>query len=915
MDVKYIGGDVPWTLPFGDHFYSSSQASFTDTQKSNLTSASDLEIIARRHSFEPLYSTNEKQLQIKSPFSNANIQWMNTGVLFTDKTIEPNITGIHKTDFYDDHEHTFCYLCSINQHHHERTKPRDQSQRRKLIPYNNPKALKTRSSSLDRTVQSSSTSDLVPYRFIVRTGIRKNSGTRAQVFLYMYGTEKNWTSINLQARTNTNSDGFPSGSIRTFCLKGPDIGQLHHLNVNLVGARSDKEWFLKEIEITNLNTSVTWLCEFNCWLPKKQEDDVIKPTVKKRRELSLDNLSVYILQIRTGGKAFAGTDANIQVIIRGSTSQTRQLALTSSGANLFEQNQLDTFAIVGGDIGDLLEITVESDKSQLASDWDLKEMIMWKIIPIKDDKQLQVYFPFNTWLGDAQSKLKAKREIYPSTDHHQKGPTCYHITVKTGKDMGAGTDANVYIIIYGKSGRTTIHHLDNRLKNDFERNTTSEFTIMDIDVGKIDRIKIWHDNTGVGSAWLLDSIIIRKKHSTCRLITNIYIQRLEKISQILYQQACEQLKKDHNLRLSSNERRSSKLKDLDDLTSNRSILRSPILYDKNNLQKKVTWDEQSIGSQDEPFTIDTQQMKKKFDQKSKKDNLLSQIETGHFEHQATWISSHNYHDNKWQINSIEERNTFDLDQTTRSLFLSDRSLIKTSINEKDDDIYEFVTNSWLTTDKGKKPEIYLTPKSSQLSTTETKSKSSSSSTTKKSSSDYRHDKYNDEDLKHSSKLNLEPLEKSPRSQTSLRDISKTQFDDSYSSQRSDQKISNILKRQEESFIDKYHRSLSPTQHSISPHSNKNLKISSTNEQELLSKGSYHSRTGATALIDTRSLSNQQSKSPRFDKEPLSPVISNRDLSARMSKPVTHSNVEISSRKMTRNQVYSSAYGTIPMDDF
>jgi len=49
----------------------------------------------------------------------------------------------------------------------------------------------------------------------------------------MYGTENNWTSINLHARTNKNSDGFPSGSIRTFCLKGPDIGQLHHLNVNV----------------------------------------------------------------------------------------------------------------------------------------------------------------------------------------------------------------------------------------------------------------------------------------------------------------------------------------------------------------------------------------------------------------------------------------------------------------------------------------------------------------------------------------------------------------------------------------------------------------------------------------------------------------------------------------------------------
>ena len=66
---------------------------------------------------------------------------------------------------------------------------------------------------------------------------------------------------------------------------------------------------------------------------------------------------VYILQVRTGTKAFAGTDSVIQVLIRGATSQTRRLPLTSSQANLFEQNRLDTFAIVGWDIGDLLDIT------------------------------------------------------------------------------------------------------------------------------------------------------------------------------------------------------------------------------------------------------------------------------------------------------------------------------------------------------------------------------------------------------------------------------------------------------------------------------------------------------------------------------------------------------------------------------
>lgn len=49
----------------------------------------------------------------------------------------------------------------------------------------------------------------------------------------MYGTECEWTSINLRARTGPAVDGFPTGSARTFCLKGPDIGQLHHLSVNV----------------------------------------------------------------------------------------------------------------------------------------------------------------------------------------------------------------------------------------------------------------------------------------------------------------------------------------------------------------------------------------------------------------------------------------------------------------------------------------------------------------------------------------------------------------------------------------------------------------------------------------------------------------------------------------------------------
>ncbi len=75
-------------------------------------------------------------------------------------------------------------------------------------------------------------------------------------------------------------------------------------------------------------------------------------------------------------------------------------------------------------------ISVESDRSQLATDWDIKEMIMWKIIPSDDHEKVQVYFPFNAWLGKKVSTLKSKRELYPSTDHHFKGNFLFEIIIE-----------------------------------------------------------------------------------------------------------------------------------------------------------------------------------------------------------------------------------------------------------------------------------------------------------------------------------------------------------------------------------------------------------------------------------------------------------------------------------------------------
>lgn len=396
---------------------------------------------------------------------------------------------------------------------------------------------------------------------------------------------------------------------------------------------------------------------------------------------------------------------------------------------------------------------------------------------------------------------------------------------------------------------------------------------MDIDVGNINAIKIWHDNSKPGAAWFLDTVIVRKKHSTCRSVTNIFVQRVTQISKILYGQACEQLQRNHKIRLSSS-------KDRDQYSLDGSLSR------KSTLGKKVTWDEESIGSQDERYSHDSFRSKSKqaiIDHKRQRSPVSQQAEAGHFDHKATWISSHSYRDSKWRIKSIEEANSLKLDKSTQSLLLSDRltsdSKIKTTINTRDDDVYEFQANSWLSKDKSDgKLEITLKPKATQLSS------HSSNETKFKSSFDTHHD---DRHTKHPSPSNLDMPPRSPRSVTPSdrhpRETTKPPIPESRESHRSSD-LANLLK---ESSLDKYRRSASPSQSSPKhPRDHTERIVPSASERDLLAKladpSPRHPPSAVKSLIDTYSsdLYKQSGRSPRSNLDRSSPLTSGRDLPPR-----------------------------------
>lgn len=89
--------------------------------------------------------------------------------------------------------------------------------------------------------------------------------------------------------------------------------------------------------------------------------------------------------------------------------------------------------------------------------------------------------------------------------------TYYQVSVYTGTKDGAGTDAKIYISLYGTNGR-----LENKLlkdysdKDDFESGDVNIIILSSsIDLGNINSIKIWHDNSGKRPGWFLDKVSIK----------------------------------------------------------------------------------------------------------------------------------------------------------------------------------------------------------------------------------------------------------------------------------------------------------------------------------------------------------------------------------------------------------------------
>lgn len=79
--------------------------------------------------------------------------------------------------------------------------------------------------------------------------------------------------------------------------------------------------------------------------------------------------------------------------------------------------------------------------------------------------------------------------------------------MKTSDVSGAGTDAKVYVILFGANGDTGEIHLakSETYKDSFENNQIDVFTMESIlSVGELSKCRVWHDNAGT---WNIETLL------------------------------------------------------------------------------------------------------------------------------------------------------------------------------------------------------------------------------------------------------------------------------------------------------------------------------------------------------------------------------------------------------------------------
>ncbi|XP_075870025.1 lipoxygenase homology domain-containing protein 1 [Nelusetta ayraudi] len=389
----------------------------------------------------------------------------------------------------------------------------------------------------------------VSYHIAIKTGSVNGASSDSKVFVKLYGEKGDTSKMILAVSDNDLRNYFETGRTDIFTIETFDIGQVNRLLIGHTNEGLRAGWFLDSVQISVPVHGQQYMFPSHRWLCKDEADGKVEVEIYPSEVLDIEKLINYEVTVVTGDVRAAGTNANVFCQIYGEEGKTEVLSLKSRSNN-FERGTTEIFKIEAQDVGKLYKMRICHDGKGIGDGWfletvDIKLLTMAMVrVEVKKEEtkkdkkkdkkkkkkeeeeevetveELQEVvetfsFPCHRWLARDEEDGEIVVELL-TEDNEDLEVNSYEVHVFTGTMWGAGTDANVYVNIYGETGDTGERRLrkSNNL-NKFEKGQEDVFDIAAVDLGVLKKLRIRHDNSQASAGWFLDRVeIVDNKDDT-----------------------------------------------------------------------------------------------------------------------------------------------------------------------------------------------------------------------------------------------------------------------------------------------------------------------------------------------------------------------------------------------------------------
>ncbi|XP_027954221.1 lipoxygenase homology domain-containing protein 1 [Eumetopias jubatus] len=348
----------------------------------------------------------------------------------------------------------------------------------------------------------------ISYVVTVFTGDVRGAGTKSKIYLVMYGARGNKNSGKIFLEGGV----FDRGRTDIFHIElAVLLSPLSRVSIGHSNVGVNRGWYCEKVVILCPFTGIQQTFPCSNWLDEKKVDGLIERQLYEMVSLRKKRLKTFpwSLWVWTTDLKKAGTNSPIFIQIYGQKGRTDEILLNPNN-KWFKPGVIEKFRIELPDLGRFYKIRVWHDRRSPGSGWHLERMTL--VNTLTKDKY---NFNCSRWLDANEDDNEIVREMTAEgpTVRRIMGMARYRVTVCTGELEGAGTDANVYLCLYGDVGDTGERLLYNCRNNTnlFEKGSADEFTIESVTMRKVRRVRIRHDGKGGGSGWFLERVLVREE--------------------------------------------------------------------------------------------------------------------------------------------------------------------------------------------------------------------------------------------------------------------------------------------------------------------------------------------------------------------------------------------------------------------